>query len=377
VRDVDGNEFIDLTGGFAVATAGHSNVAVAAAIAAQVAELAHGLGDVHPSAVKVALLEKLAEITPQPLQISILGSAGAEAVEAALKTAWLHTKRTDVIAFEGSYHGLTMGALAVTQRPEFREPFCTQLNPHVRFAPFPTNAAQLAPALQTLDSLLDDNVAAILVEPIQGRGGIRMPAANFLGELRARCDGVSRVLIFDEIYTGMGRTGRWFACEHWNVVPDLMTIGKGLTGSIALSACIGTTEVMSSWPASTGEAIHTSTFLGNPIACAAALAQIREIEQRSLLQRAQSIGTRIERRTSGWSDRFPELLEVGGLGALQGLRFSAASPSIAIRVCTAALQRGVIALAEGPLGEVLALTPPLVVTDEQLDHALSVLEELL
>jgi 4-aminobutyrate aminotransferase-like enzyme len=377
VRDVDGNEFVDLTGGFAVATAGHSNVAVAATIAAQAAELAHGLGDVHPSAVKVALLEKLAEITPQPLQISILGSAGAEAVEAALKTAWLHTKRTDVIAFEGSYHGLTMGALAVTQRPEFREPFCTQLNPHVRFAPFPTNTAQLAPALQTLDSLLDDDVAAILVEPIQGRGGIRMPAANFLGELRARCDGRTRVLIFDEIYTGMGRTGRWFACEHWNVVPDLMTIGKGLTGSIALSACIGTTEVMSSWPASTGEAIHTSTFLGNPIACAAALAQIREIEQRSLLQRAQSIGTRIERRTSGWPDRFPELLEVGGLGALQGLRFSAASPSIAIRVCAAALQRGVIALAEGPLGEVLALTPPLVVTDEQLDHALTVLEELL
>jgi 4-aminobutyrate aminotransferase-like enzyme len=203
-----------------------------------------------------------------------------------------------------------------------------------------------------------------------------VPPPDFLAELRARCDGRTRVLIFDEIYTGMGRTGRWFACQHWNVVPDLITIGKGLTGSVPLSACIGTPDVMASWPPSRGEAIHTSTFLGNPIACAAALAQIREIEQRALLGRAAEIGDQIRRRTRDWSGRFP-IVEVAGLGALQGVRFSPAHASMPVQICDRALQHGVIVLAEGPQADVLALTPPLVVTDPQLDLALSVLEKLL
>jgi 4-aminobutyrate aminotransferase-like enzyme len=377
VRDVDGNVFVDLTAGFGVASAGHSNPAVTAAISAQAAELAHGLGDVQPSAVKVALLERLAAISPDSLDVGILGSAGAEAVEAALKTAWLRTRRPVTVAFEGAYHGLTLGALAVTHREEFRAPFEPLVKADVRFAPFPTGTADLPAALLTLDSLLDDSVGTILVEPIQGRGGIRVPPPGFLPALRQRCDGHHRVLVFDEIYTGIGRTGRWFACEHVNVVPDLLLVGKGITGSIALSACLGTREVMSAWPPSTGEAIHTSTFLGNPIACAAALAQINVIEERGLMRRATEIGDRISQRARKWCEQFRAVVETRGLGAIQAVALGAADRASAPRICELALQRGIILLPEGPASNVLALTPPLVISDGQLDHALNVVEAAL
>ncbi|MGH7467492.1 MAG: aspartate aminotransferase family protein [Longimicrobiales bacterium] len=374
VRDVDGNVFIDLTAGFGVASAGHANPAVVAAIARQAGRLAHGLGDVQPHAVKVELLERLARIAPGSLNVTILGSAGAEAAEAALKTAWLRTGRPTVIAFEGSYHGLTIGALAVTQLGEFRAPFQRVLSPAVRFVPFPTRAAELSATLARLDAALDDSVGAILVEPIQGRGGVRVPPPQFLSALRERCDGRLRVLIFDEIYTGMGRTGHWFACQHAHVTPDLLLVGKGLTGSTALSACIGTGEVMAAWPPSRGEAIHTSTFLGNPIACAAALAQIDQIVDLDLITRARLLGEQIQARANLWVKRWPCAREVRGMGALQGVVLSPGDPLLGLRICELALTRGVIVLAEGAQADVLALTPPLIITDAQLEHALTVIE---
>ena len=364
VRDVDGNVFLDLTAGFSVAIAGHANPHVTNAIARQSTQLAHGLGDVHPAQVKVELLEKLATISPGTLSISILGSAGAEAVEAALKTAVLRTGRRGVIAFDGSYHGLTYGALSVTARSEFREPFQSQLNAQVRFATFPTDDQMLDSSLRNLDAMLDDTIGAIIVEPIQGRGGLRVPPVGLLPSLRERCDGRKRILIFDEIYTGMGRTGRWFACEHTAVIPDILVIGKGLTGTLPLSAAIGTPEVMSAWPESTGEAIHTSTFLGNPIACAAALAQIDEIESKRLLSRASAIGHAIR-------DRLPTRC----LGALQGLPMP--DGQSAVGMCDALLHAGIIALPEGPKSEVLAITPPLVISDRQLSYSLEAIAGLL
>lgn len=364
VRDVDGNTYIDLTAGFGVAAAGHAPPEVAAAIAAQAAALAHGLGDVYPARVKVELLEKLAAIAPGNLSVSILASAGAEAVEAALKTAVLRTGRPGILAFEGSYHGLTYGALAATHRNDFRAPFEQQLFSGVRFAPL---------RLDAVDELLrSHDIGAILIEPVQGRGGIRMMPDGFLQALRARCDGERRILIFDEIYTGMGRTGQWFACQHFNVVPDVLVVGKGLTGSLPLSAAIGTPDLMQAWPPSHGEAIHTSTFLGNPIACAAALAQIDLIERNGLLRRAQEIGARIHDRVKHWPAR-----AVRGLGALQGVEFHPATPPVPVRLMQAALADGIIVLPEGPTGDVLALTPPLTVTNAQLDYALAALERLI
>lgn len=376
VRDADGNVYVDLTAGFGVAAAGHTNARVTAAIAQQASTLAHALGDVHPADIKVRLLERLATVAPGSLSVSVLASTGAEAVEAALKTALLRTGRPGILAFVGGYHGLTYGALAATWRAEFREPFRAQLMA-VDFAPFPTDPAHTADALHAARTLLGEAadrgtpIGAVLVEPIQGRGGIVVPAPGFLEGLRALCDGASRVLIFDEVYTGFGRTGRWFACEHWGVVPDLLVVGKALAGSLPISAAIGTPEVMAAWPPSTGEAIHTSTFLGNPIACAAALAQLDEIESRGLLERAAAIGQRIRTRAERWRTRFPSVRAVRGVGALQGIVMEEGA---ALAVSARAMQQGVLVLAEGDALQVLAVTPPLVISDTQLDAALDVLE---
>ena len=381
VRDVDGNTYIDLTAGFGVATAGHANVAVASAIAQQASKLPHAMGDVHPAAIKVELLEKLASITPGDLNVSILASSGAEAVEAALKTARLRTGRAGVIAFEGSYHGLTYGALATTWRGDFRAPFADQLSKVVRFAPFPAerrDGVSLPEALHFIEAVIAESAAssapigAIIVEPILGRGGIVPPAPGFLGALRQLCDGEQCVLIFDEIYTGCGRTGRWFACEHEGVIPDIIVIGKALTGSLPLSAAIGSRAVMDAWPPSTGEAIHTSTFLGNPIGCAAALAQLGEIDRLGLLERATCLGEQIRSRIEDWSTRFADVIGARGRGLLQAVVL--ARP-IGVRLSNAALERGVLVLPEGE--DALAITPPAVITEAQLESALDGIETAL
>jgi len=393
VRDADGNVYVDLTAGFAVAAAGHGNPRVTAELGAQAAVLAHGLGDVYPPEVKVRLLERLAALAPGELGVSILGSAGAEAVEAALKTAFLATGRAGVVAFTGGYHGLTYGALACTWREEFRAPFAAQLNPGVRFAPYPYRyrwggagdvvAASLAAVRRIVDEAESSPmpIGCILVEPVQGRGGIVVPPDGFLAGLRRLADERGLVLVFDEIYCGLGRTGRWFACEHEGVVPDVLVVGKALTGSLPLSAAIGTRRVMDAWPPSAGEAMHTSTFLGNPVSCAAALAQLSEIEERGLVARAAELGARLRARLDGWVRRFPAVGEVRGRGLMQGVelvrpgRGREPAGELALRVAAAALRRGVLLLTEGPHANALAFTPPLVIAEPQLDFALDVLEE--
>lgn len=415
VRDADGNVYIDLTAGFSVAAAGHANPRVVQALARQAERLPHALGDVDPADVKVALLERLAALAPGDLGVTILGSAGAEAVEAALKTAVMRTGRPGVLAFTGAYHGLTYGALATTWRPEFRAPFRAQLYGGVRFAPYPyvyrwgeqlraamgqsggadppgpgaepeqVCEAALAAAGRIVEQAAasDAPIGAVLVEPIQGRGGIVVPPAGFLAGLRALADRHGLVLIFDEVYTGFGRTGRWFACEHAGVLPDVLVVGKALTGAVPLSAAIGTPEVMRAWPPSTGEAVHTSTFLGNPAACAAALAQLAEIEERGLVERAAAVGAWLRERLDRWTERFRSAGEVRGQGLLLGVELvedrSARRPATALarRVAEAALREGVLLLTEGPAANVLAFTPPLVITERQLEHAVEVVEAAL
>jgi 4-aminobutyrate aminotransferase-like enzyme len=380
VRDVDGNIYIDLTSGFGVANAGHANEAVIAALTEQAKLLAHALGDVYPAEIKVRLLERIAEVMPGDLSVSILGSSGAEAVEAALKTAVMRTKRSGILAFHNSYHGLTYGALATTHRSHFRDPFTKQLFGGVRFATFPQHDNERDAVLSEIDEVLENAEASehptgcIIVEPIQGRGGIVIPPNWFLRELRERCDARNRILIFDEIYVGWGRTGRWLACEHWNVIPDVAVIGKGLSGALPISAAVGTPTVMNAWPPSTGEAIHTSTFIGNPIACAAALAQIDEIESKRLLQRAIDLGVRIDARTLSWPARLNGVTSVRGHGLIQAVEL--ADGERALRVVHECMRHGILLLVEGPNANVLAITPPAVITEEQLDHALDVIEHV-
>lgn len=388
VRDADGNIYVDLTAGFGVAAAGHANPAVAAAVADQATRLVHALGDVHPADVKVELLERLGALAPGDLSVSILSANGSDAVESALKTATMATGRPGIVAFRGGYHGLGLGALAVTSEHRFRDPFRRQLYDGVAFAEFPqaTGAGQgetggeaaSAASLRQVRALIDraaggpDAVGAVIVEPVQGRAGIIVPPAGFLPGLRALCDEVGVLLILDEVYTGFGRTGRWFACEHWEVVPDLLVAGKSLAGGLPLSAAIGTRAVMEGWPRSEGEAIHTSTFMGNPVACAAALAHLREIERLGLVERAGRIGEGLGRRLGGLAAR-PGVMGGRGLGLMQALVLEGAdAPGRALSLAAYALRRGVLVLTEGPA---LAITPPLVITEPQLDAALDVIEE--
>ena len=391
VWDVDGNRYLDLTAAFGVASVGHGNPRVVAAIQRQAGRLIHAMGDVHPNALKLDLARELVALTfgrwmkkdgsagasPSKSRSGgrasrraaarvIFANSGAEAVEAALKTAAVHTGRPGVIAFNGAYHGLTYGALAATARPHFRHPFEKQLGHFVSHIPYgQVPVGRAVPARRGRSKLGQPSLphpmeyyGAVLVEPIQGRAGIIVPPDDFLPGLRRFCDRHGLVLIFDEIYTGFCRTGRWFAAEHWGVVPDVVCVGKGMAGGFPLAACVGRAAVMDSWPDSDGEAIHTSTSLGNPLGCAAALAAISEMKRLKLAERAAALGTYA-------LQHFPTLR---GRGLMLGLPIT--NPA---KLCEHLLQRGILAL---PEGDVLGLTPPLTITRSQLASAFAILSEL-
>ncbi|HEX5068183.1 MAG TPA: aminotransferase class III-fold pyridoxal phosphate-dependent enzyme [Myxococcota bacterium] len=365
VWDVDGNRFVDLSAGLGVAAVGHGHPRVVDAVTEQSERLLHAMGDVHPAAVKVALLEALVARFPGggPAR-AILGSSGSDAVEAALKTVLVATGRPGVVAFEGAYHGLGLGALDATWRPHFRDPFRARLPGATVFARYgDAEAAKRAARASGVP------IGALLVEPVQGRGGDRIPPRGFLTALRRLCDSEGWLLIADEIYTGFGRTGRWFACEHEGVVPDLLCVAKGLASGMPISACVGRAQWMDAWPPSGGEAIHTQTFLGHPPACAAALASIAVLEQEKLVPRAAELGARalagLRARLAGRAG----VADVRGLGLL--LAIECDTPERASRACAGALARGVIALPSGDDGRVLSLSPPLSIAEPLLEDALA------
>jgi 4-aminobutyrate aminotransferase-like enzyme len=367
VWDADGNRFLDLTAAFGVANAGHAHPEVAGAVARQAESLLHGMGDVHPSSVKVALLEALVARFPGGGEArGILGSSGSDAVESAIKTAQIATGRSGLLAFEGGYHGLALGALDATHRQDFREPFAARLPGATRFARF----GDLDDVVRHLDAAQAEGQlpGALLVEPVQGRGGERVAPRGFLPGLRALCDARGLLLIADEVYTGFGRTGRWFACDHEQVVPDLICLGKGLASGMPISACLGGRSVMDAWPISGGEALHTQTFLGHPASCAAALASMEVIEREGLVERAQSLGSHALARLRNALGANPEIEAVRGLGLMLGVEFRE-GPACAAVVADL-LQQGILVLPSGAGGCVLSLTPPLSIEPAALDFAL-------
>jgi 4-aminobutyrate aminotransferase/(S)-3-amino-2-methylpropionate transaminase len=369
VWDVDGNRFVDLGAGFGVAAAGHAHPKIVEAASRQSAALLHAMGDVHPAAVKVELLEALARRFPGGGSArSILGSSGSDAVEAALKTALLATGRAGVVAFEGAYHGLTFGALDVTWRPMFRDPFAGRLANATVFARWP-DVGDVSRAARDCSQ----PVGAVIVEPIQGRGGERVPPLGFLRELRELCDLEGWLLIADEVYTGLGRTGRLWACDHEGVVPDLLCVGKALASGLPISACIGRAEVMDAWPASEGEALHTQTFLGHPPACAAALASLAVIEEEKLVERARESGEiALERLQSRLAGR-PGVVDIRGRGLLLGIELDGTERTLA--TWHEALRRGVITLPSGDDARVLSITPPLCMETDVLCLAIDLVAE--
>lgn len=375
VWDPDGNRFVDLGGGFGVASAGHANPRVLAAVREQLGLLVHGLGDAYPSRRRIELAAALARITPGDLQQVIFASSGSEAVEAALKTAALCTGRSGVLAFEGGYHGMSLGVLSASHyRAGFREPFQGLLGGYAQWLPFGVAEQKLREHMGSLDEL----PAAVLVEPIQGRGGNRCAESGWLGMLRSLCDELGVLLVFDEIFTGFGRGGTLFQSGSEaadEVVPDLLCLGKGMSSGFPISACIGSEKVMAGWGMSGGEALHTSTFLGHPVGCAASLAVI-ELFESGLLERGALLGRYMGETLHNLAQRHPlRLGPVTGRGVMRGIGVKPAADSMTI--CRRMLQRGYLLLPAGLKGEVLGFTPALTLSRSQWDAALQALEDCL
>ncbi len=364
VWDADGNRLLDLTSAFGVAGLGHSPPAVREALTAQAGELLHAMGDVHPAAIKARLCRELSAITFEKwgagVGKAILGNSGFEAVEAALKTAMIATGKPGVIAFHGAYHGLGYGALGVGGLPFFREPFRRQLGEFAMLLPYGD---------ADIESVVEQGgIGCVLVEPIQGRGGIVVPPPDFLPALRAACDRHGLLLITDEIYTGLNRTGVLFACDHAGVVPDIVCLGKALTSGFPLSACVGRAAVMDAWPESAGEALHTSTFLGNPLGCAMALASLA-------LHRAPGLAAQVAERGEFFKKailelRSPRIAGVRGRGLMLGVEIvdkrGEPDGAFAVQLMKRALAEGLILLTDGPDSSILSLTPPFAISDEEI-----------
>jgi 4-aminobutyrate aminotransferase len=391
IQDVDGNRFLDFNAGIAVVATGHCHPRVVKAIQQQAARLIHMSGTDFYYEEMVALAEKLSAIAPGAGERRVsFGNSGAEAVEGAIKLARWSTGRDKIIAFFGSFHGRTMGALSLTARKAVQRSGFGPLIPGVVHAPYPycyrcpfgkqpescavecvkhiedTLLKTIAPAAET---------AAIVVEPVQGEGGYVVPPRKFFEEL-ARVAGQNGILlVFDEVQSGMGRTGRMWAAEHFDAVPDIFAVAKGIASGMPLGATVARHDLMT-WP----PGAHASTFGGNPVSCAAALVTIALLEE-GLMENAARMGTYLRTRMRDWPARFPNVGDVRGLGLMIGIELvrdqitQERAPELRDQVVQLAFERGLLVLGAGD--NTIRLCPPLVVTVDQCEFALDTLEECL
>jgi 4-aminobutyrate aminotransferase len=391
VEDVDGNRFLDFNAGIAVVATGHCHPRVVKAVQEQAARLMHMSGTDFYYEEMVALAEKLAEIAPGDLARRVsFGNSGAEAIEGAIKLARWATKRDKIIAFYGSFHGRTLGALSLTARKAVQRAGFGPLIPGVVHAPYPncyrcpfgqkpqTCAVECVGFIE--NTLLKtvappEETAAIVVEPVQGEGGYIVPPRIFFDELARVASQHGILLIFDEVQSGMGRTGRMWAADHFDAVPDIMAVAKGIASGLPLGATVARADLMT-WP----PGAHASTFGGNPVACAAALATIALLEE-ELIDNAARMGAFLMDRMREWPQRFPQVGEVRGLGLMIGVELvrdretREKAPELRDRVVQLAFERGLLMLGAGDNS--LRLCPPLVITREQCAFALETLEECL
>lgn len=363
ITDVDGKEYIDCLGGYGVFSLGHRHPEVVAAVKEQL--------DKMPLSSKILLdkpmadlAELLAQITPGDLQYSFFGNSGAEAVEGALKLARLHTGRRKIVATVNSFHGKTMGALSATGRDLFREPFLPLLEGFIH-VPFGDAEA--------LKAAVDSETAAVIIEPIQGEGGIIVPAEDYLPAARAICDQYGALLICDEVQTGLGRTGKLFACEHYGVVPDILTTAKALGGGVmpigAFTARPFVWDKLINSPF-----LHTSTFGGNPLACSAAITAITVLQRDNLVQHAAEKGEQLLAKLRSLAQEYPEVIkEVRGKGLMIGLELT--KEGVGGMLMSELINGGVLVAYTLNNPKVIRMEPPLTIEDEQVGRVLAVLRQ--
>jgi 4-aminobutyrate aminotransferase len=391
IEDVDGNRFLDFNAGIAVVASGHCHPRVVRAIQEQAARLIHMSGTDFYYEEMVALAEKLSEIAPGDVDRRVsFGNSGAEAVEGCLKLARYTTGRDKLIAFYGSFHGRTMGALSLTARKATQRERFGPMLPGVTHTPYPYCyrcpfgkepegcAVECVKFIE--ETLLKtvspaDETAAIIFEAVQGEGGYIVPPRKFFDELQrvARKHGI--LLVCDEVQSGMGRTGKMWAAEHFDLVPDIFAVAKGIASGLPLGATVARADLMNWVPGA-----HASTFGGNPVSCAAALVTIALLEE-SLVENAARMGAHMMERLRTWPARFKNVGDVRGLGLMIGIELvrdqqtKERAPELRDRVLAAAFERGVLVLGAGD--NTIRLSPPLVITRDQCEFALDTLEECL
>ena len=392
VTDVDGNEFFDFSAGIAVTSTGHCHPEVVAAIQKQAGELIHMSGTDFYYENMVTLAERLSKIAPMPGPHKIYyGNSGAEAVEAALKLARYHTKRQNVIAFFGAFHGRTMGALSLTaSKPQQKRRFAPLVPgvTHVRYpdvyrgcsaGPQEAEAFALGCARFIEDKLFKttlppEEVAAIFVEPVQGEGGYVVAPTVFMQELRRICDKHGILLVADEVQSGIGRTGKWFAIEHTGVQPDIVCMAKGIASGMPLGVMMSRADVMDWVPGS-----HASTFGGNPVCIASSLATLDVIEKEGLLANSAEVGNHMFKRMADWTKKYRVVGDIRGRGLMIGVDIvkdpetKEYAPELRDRIVQHAFERGILFLGCGP--SAVRISPPLVVSKEEADAAIDALEE--
>lgn len=392
LEDYTGKKYLDFTSGVAVANIGYNHPAVMKAAAAQLKDMIHH-GTIFRTESVVALAEKLAEITPQAIRKFFFSNSGAEAVEGALKLARYASKKQDIIAFRGGFHGRTFGAMSITtSKAKYSTAYGPKL-PGVHIAPFPyfyrhpfakSPEECTAFCLDEIHNILKhetsaEGVAAMIVEPVQGEGGYVVPPKEFLKGLREICDHDDILLIFDEVQSGMGRTCKWWACDHFRVEPDIMTIAKGIASGFPLSAVGGRDDIMTAWEAN----MHGTTFGGNPVSCAAALATISAIEKERLLEKGQKMADHVMARLAEMKAQYPIIGDVRGLGLMIGVEFikketpekkliNKEARDAILKEC---LAKGLVLLACGTNGNIIRIIPPLTVTREEADRGLDIFEK--
>lgn len=376
IWDVEDRPYIDLCAGFGVTALGHNNDVQKRVFAESFSDdsaIIHGMGDVYPSLPKVALLERLGSLLPNFLNKGALALSGGQAVEIAVKTAQIYSGKQGFITFADSYHGLDLGILPLTSRKDFKDPFQAWIpGEFVNELPYGCAMDELKAALAA-QAAAGFGTAAVIVEPIQGRAGIRLPPKGWMQELSDLCRNEGVVLIYDEIFAGLGRTGRMSFAEE--VPCDLICLGKALGGGLPLSACFGRKEIMDAWPQNAGEAIHTGTFFGHPLSCRLGLATLEEIEKSDLLQRSRDFGAQIRQDLQRVFKDHPMVKGVRGEGLMIGLELDA--PGKGAWFMDQLRAEGVIALASGTYGEGISITPALTLPEELWQEALAILQRVL
>ena len=361
--DQDGRRYLDCLGGYGVFSLGHRHPRVVQAVRDQLDSLPLS-GKTFFSQRQADLAERLSQVTPKGIEFSFFSNSGAEAVEAALKFAKATTGRAGIVSTEGGYHGKTIGALSTTGRANYRKRF-EPLMPGVAFVPYGDTDAAVA--------AIDGETACMIVEPVQGEGGIHIPPDGYLRAIRTKCDAVGALLVMDEVQSGLARTGKMFGCDHEGVSPDVMTMAKCLGGGVMpIGATCFTRDICDSM-FSENPLLHTSTFGGNPLACAAGLAALDVIEEEGLVERSAKIGGYLKSRLSDLAGKYELVSEVRGRGMMIGVEF--AMDEVGELTIAQLVKRGMIAAYTLNNPRVIRIEPPLIMTEDQADIAVETMGE--